>query len=937
MDFKKIDREYRAIPFWSWNEKLDVKETRRQVKVMDEAGIGGYFMHARGGLLTEYMGKEWFDNVKATCEEGKARNMRSWAYDENGWPSGFGDGTVLALGEDYHQKALVYKRTEEFRGKAERVVLERGGYTYYYEVNDLYVDLLSPDVTDAFIKNVHEKYYELCGSEIEGFFTDEPQLLRMPGFPWSVITLPEFKKRYGYDLLDYIPSLFFEDENTARVRFDFWKMTTDLFSKNFFKKIYDWCEERGYKLTGHLVMEEVLEDIIPTNGAAMPHYEYFHIPGIDWLGRKIGNWLTPISLGSAAAQLGKKQVLSETFALTGHNVSHAELKRIYEWQMVRGINLLCPHLEGYSNRGIRKRDYPTAMYYQQPWWDDAKTFFDTMARIGMIIGEGRICADTLIINPVSTGWCMYDGFVENRDSAKRIRVVSDKFCNDLRKLEDKHVLYHLGDETLMERHAKVEGGKLVIGNMSYSNLIIPEGSVLFENTKRLIEEFKAAGGVITTVADVEPNPICEVNRLTYTKREFDDCTVHYFVNSNSFGITTKISKGDCVLNTETGELSQFSGEYAFAPYESLMVVEGKVQSALQPIKKEKERLSLMGEWEIKNSTLNSVTLDRCDYYFDGELVAKNGYVLDILPRLNAKRRPVALHQDYQFTVCEIPDGDIYLVTETPEIFDIKVNGTKIEKKDAGYFRDISFRKIPITGLIREGENTVEFDSVICQSEKTLSHIDKSWVCETMTNCLSYDIEIEPVYIAGNFGVKINAPIVELERGAYRVKELCFDGGASFGIVKAPQTVDISMLEFSGFPQFAGNITLKKKITVSNVNKSVWLCARGANSVHITVNGSYVGMRMFAPYEVDISEYLKVGENDIEIMLVNNLRNMQGPTHLKDGESYYAGRNVFYRESNVFLHKRGADDTCHDVAETWDDDVCLVHFGLLDSGYVLTEE
>ena len=51
MDFKKINRDYRAIPFWSWNEKLDAEETRRQVKLMDEAGIGGYFMHARGGLL----------------------------------------------------------------------------------------------------------------------------------------------------------------------------------------------------------------------------------------------------------------------------------------------------------------------------------------------------------------------------------------------------------------------------------------------------------------------------------------------------------------------------------------------------------------------------------------------------------------------------------------------------------------------------------------------------------------------------------------------------------------------------------------------------------------------------------------------------------------------------------------------------------------------
>ena len=60
MDFKNIPKKYRPVPFWSWNEKLDTEETAYQIDVMDKAGIGGYFMHARGGLETEYMGDEWY-------------------------------------------------------------------------------------------------------------------------------------------------------------------------------------------------------------------------------------------------------------------------------------------------------------------------------------------------------------------------------------------------------------------------------------------------------------------------------------------------------------------------------------------------------------------------------------------------------------------------------------------------------------------------------------------------------------------------------------------------------------------------------------------------------------------------------------------------------------------------------------------------------------
>ena len=54
-------KKYRPLPFWSWNAKLETAETLEQVEKMDENGIGGYFMHARGGLKTEYMSDEWFD------------------------------------------------------------------------------------------------------------------------------------------------------------------------------------------------------------------------------------------------------------------------------------------------------------------------------------------------------------------------------------------------------------------------------------------------------------------------------------------------------------------------------------------------------------------------------------------------------------------------------------------------------------------------------------------------------------------------------------------------------------------------------------------------------------------------------------------------------------------------------------------------------------
>lgn len=136
MDFKHVPNEYRPIPFWSWNERLETEETRRQVCEMQKAGLGGFFMHARGGLQNEYMGEEWFDNITAAVEESKKVHTDAWAYDEHGWPSGFCGGKVNGLGLDYQQKFL---RMEETLEHTDTAICQSGTHYFYYDVNPYYV------------------------------------------------------------------------------------------------------------------------------------------------------------------------------------------------------------------------------------------------------------------------------------------------------------------------------------------------------------------------------------------------------------------------------------------------------------------------------------------------------------------------------------------------------------------------------------------------------------------------------------------------------------------------------------------------------------------------------------------------------------------------------------------------------------------------------
>ena len=451
---KFVENQFRPIPFWSWNDRLTTDETVHQIRDMNMAGIGGYFMHSRGGLITEYMGDEWHDNIRAAINQGELLEMRPWIYDEDGWPSGFGGGIVSGMGEEYQLK---YLRIEKSSDSNPHTICHNGEYHLYYDVNRFYVDMLDPKVVKLFLDSIYETYSKIYGTDFEGFFTDEPQVARFD-MPWSLTIPNEFKKKYGYDLLPHLHELFYPEGDYKNTRFRFWKLITDLFSENCMKQMYDYCHEREVKLTGHLLCEETLTTQILSNGAIMPHYEYFDIPGMDWLGRPIKKSLTPWQVSAVAHQLGKPQVLSETFAGCGHNVGHDELKALFEWQMVHGITLLCQHLAGYSMRGLRKRDYPPALNYQSPWWSDYRVFNDTVSRIGKLLTEGEVKYDTLLIHPQSSAWVLYDYFKN-----EGLDELNDAFIAKIDALEAKHILFHLGDETIMERHARVEGASIVIG------------------------------------------------------------------------------------------------------------------------------------------------------------------------------------------------------------------------------------------------------------------------------------------------------------------------------------------------------------------------------------------------------------------------------------------------------------------------------------------
>ncbi len=902
MDFSIVSNKYRPIPFWSWNSKLDCKETARQIKLMEHVGIGGYFMHARGGLVTKYMGEEWFDNIETGVKEGERSGMSVWAYDENGWPSGFGNGWINGMGEEYQQK---YLRKTLSSQNVEHEIARCGETVYYYEVNPYYVDVLNPEVAKEFIRMVYEPYYQKFSNRIQGFFTDEPQVSRH-GIPWSHMLPVFYEQAYGENIYEHLLELFEPVGDFQNTRMKFYKLVTDLFSKHFMKKLYEWCQNRGLGFTGHLLLEESLESQLLPNGAVMPHYEYFTIPGMDWLGRNVCDCLTVLQLGSVAQQLGKKQVLAEDFALCGHNVSFEELRRILEWQMVRGVNLMCPHLQGYSLLGSRKRDYPPAMYYQQPWWEDYRLFVDAMSRTGMILSEGEAVCDILLLHPQTSAWICFDF-----DKNEGLKQLNDSFLETIKVLEQKHILFHLGDETIMERHAYVKGAALVIGKQIYKKVIIPQHIDFLPFTKKLLQDYKENGGVFLSALECEANDIIDNPAITYTRRIYKDFDIHYFVNSTDRNQISYIKVGNRLIDMKTGELSEFDGSYEFFPYESLLVMDDRSQKRHQIEKIYLKSLNLEGKWKIKDRTLNAITLDYCDYYFDGKLEEKNGYVLNIQSRACSLERPVDIRCVYHVDIVTIPT-QLYLVCERPELFDIWINGQKIEKSDKGYFVDTAFRKLDIVNYIRTGQNDILLSTKFSLSSGVYQNLKKARVFESEKNKLTFDQEMEAIYLVGDFAVMAKGALAKLDKNAFRCE-------GAFVIDKPGKEITLTEIERQGYLFFAGELRVEKEFHLSDTNYELVFHKKGVNAIRVSVNGVYVDTVIWNPARIDISGYLVSGRNVIRLVIVNNLRNLLGPHHRKEGESYAVAPRSFMKEACIWNFNPEGE---------WEDDYCFVETSLL---------
>ncbi|MHC4309828.1 MAG: glycosyl hydrolase, partial [Planctomycetota bacterium] len=800
-----------------------------------------------------------------------------------------------------------------------------------------YVDLLAPGVTEKFIEITLDAYRrelgEHFGKRLPGVFTDEPHLTPAGGIHWSQRLPNDFKERWGYDLMDHLPSLVRPLGDYKKVRHNFFQLLLELFIERWAKPCYEFCDKHNLEFTGHY-----WEHGWPGAGHGgdnMAMYAWHHRPAIDTLMNQyredthaqFGNARAVRELSSVANQLDRTRTLCEAYGAGGWDLRFEDMKRIGDWLYVLGVNTLNEHLSYITIRGARKRDHPQSFSYHTPWWKAYHVMAGYFTRLSLVLSQGEQINQVLLIEPTTTAW-MYQP-----DSSQRARLgdIGNQFQDMVLSLERAQVEYDIGCEDIMAREGSVEEGLLKVGKRRYETVVLPP---LTENLNAkvmdLLEAYLKAGGVVICCGPpparvdgrlsergqkasrhsgwsrLEPAAVPKklLSRpagltilrdeddkgiLFHHRRQMDDGEFLFLVNTSitapSSGTIKSTSQGLEQWDLQTGKISKYAfkktgngikTEFQLPPCGSLLLLLTKKSRNPAPTKAEiTTEIPAKGPPTARRLEHNVLTLDYVDVTADGKT-----------------RKNIYFYRANQFAFQQNGMG------RNPWDSAVQFRDELIKKKfpaDSGFEATYRFtieKQVPNELYIvieRPDLYSIKCNGKAVKAIKDSWWLDKSFgkinirtAAKVGENAVTIKAspftiyhELEPAYVLGDFALK----------------------AVDSGFVIIPEGKLNLNVEWNqqGYPFYAAGFSYTQKFEVPQPKGryQVQLPHWYGSVAEVIVNGKPAGYIGYQPWQCDVTPLVKPGKNKIEIVVIGTLKNTLGPHHA--GQTLGAAwPNMFHR-------------------------------------------
>lgn len=444
-------------------------------------------------------------------------SCRAFPYDgENLDLSGTVDLSADAQGGEFH-----WKPPKSGRWKV--LVFERFIPDTWkrHSVTRRNINIMDRKAVARFIELTHERYSKELGPQLDDvvlFFTDEPQLSAVE--PWMDNALSEtipavqwtdelpiaFERKNGYPLADALPALFHNiGPSTARYRYDFYDVYSDLIADNYYGQIQDWCHKHNQISSGHMLLEESLLFFPMFTGSMTKNWARQDMPGVDQLFvsryKTMGLWNQNCGIevkedfsikmaASICTLTDKRGVFSESYGLSEGATNLArKAKGMAAWQYACGVT----HMASYTIQDeISSEEYAGLS--------------DFVGRLAVLCRRGQPVCDVAVLVPEASVWAFYNPpsggtFKRYIECNPEVMQIDEAFRETCHQLLSHQRDFEVFTEELLGK-AKVNKGRLELADQRFAFLVLPEARMLSEASMQKVEAFAASGGCVIFIGSL---------------------------------------------------------------------------------------------------------------------------------------------------------------------------------------------------------------------------------------------------------------------------------------------------------------------------------------------------------------------------------------------------------------------------------------------------
>ena len=547
--------EYAPMYSWMWDDVISEEKTERRLEEMRRLGIKRFYIlpiprEFRGKRLPSamspaYLTKEYFAQCRYAVKRAAELGMQVWIYDEGGWPSGGACGRVLAESDDHAKESVKIKTYRLHVGEKytpdEEVITAfvngkriQAGYVSKEEVSadeyrrDISVyqgtsevcDVTKAGATDAFLRLTHEGYRASFGEEfgttVTAVFTDEPTGPRP--FPYREELSCKFYNLYSVHIEDHFPQLFGRapiGKEDAEIIINWYDLCSAYFCHNFSEKERALTNAYGLTYLGHMDKDD------ETNGSLrggsyhiMRALRTLDVPGVDVIHRQIYpdkarvekeqgapkdgkyrvdkvNHFFPRYASSAAAQIGARHALTESFAVYGDGLTFAEMRYVLNFQAIRGINVFNLMALSYGESGAFRAGILPHFSEKNACYADLPVFNKYCERLAYLASLGRRKADVALYYPIRDSY-VGEGFPKVAAGYEAIGEKLEEFRIDFDVFDD--------DVITSASEKSLDDGVVKLGAAEYKTLVFPYCRYIAPSAKTKLSRFIAGGGTVLVVS-----------------------------------------------------------------------------------------------------------------------------------------------------------------------------------------------------------------------------------------------------------------------------------------------------------------------------------------------------------------------------------------------------------------------------------------------------